>query len=57
MHEAALAIRREALGNEHPDSAQSLSNLALLLAQEVGYRDTLLRQPSLMNLKSTGEVR
>ena len=35
MHEDALAIRRKVLGDEHPDVAQSLNNLALLLQAQV----------------------
>ena len=30
FHEQALAIRRRALGNDHPDTAQSLDNLGYL---------------------------
>lgn len=32
----ALAIRRRALGNEHPGVAQSLNNIAGLLKAQVG---------------------
>jgi len=31
LHERALAIREKTLGPEHPDTAESLNNLALLL--------------------------
>ena len=30
LHEEALAIRRKALGNGHPDVAQSLNNIAVV---------------------------
>ena len=35
MHEESLRIRRKALGNEHPDVAQSLNNLAGLCRAQV----------------------
>ena len=35
MYEESLRIRRKVLGNEHPDVAQSLNNLALLLWNQV----------------------
>ena len=35
MYEESLRIRRNVLGNEHPDVAQSLNNLALLLKTKV----------------------
>lgn len=37
----ALAIRRKALGMEHPLVAESLNNLAQLLRAQVGLRYTL----------------
>ena len=36
MHEESLSIRRKVLGNEHPNVAQSLNNLAQLLKDQVG---------------------
>ena len=35
MYEESLRIRRNVLGNEHPDVAQSLNNLAQLLYDQV----------------------
>jgi hypothetical protein len=43
FHERALAAREKALGAEHPDTAESLSNLALLLQAQ----DDLARAPPL----------
>ena len=34
LHKESLAIRKKALGEEHPDVAQSLNNLALLLSDQ-----------------------
>ena len=36
MHEESLRIRRKVLGNEHPNVAQGLNNLAELLRTKVG---------------------
>ena len=36
MYEESLRIRRKVLGDEHPDVAESLSNLAGLLIDQVG---------------------
>ena len=35
MYEESLRIRRKVLGNEHPDVAQSLNNIAQLLKDQV----------------------
>ena len=35
LHEKALGIRRKALGEEHPDVAQSMDNLASVLEAQV----------------------
>lgn len=35
MFEESLAIRRKVLGNEHPDVAESINNLAWLLRKKV----------------------
>ena len=45
MHEESLRIRRKALGNEHPDVAQSLNNLAVLLKAQVGLKGAHVVEP------------
>ena len=35
MYEESLRIRRKVLGDEHPDVAQSLNNIAELLSAQV----------------------
>ena len=37
LHERALAIREKALGPDHPDTGQSLNNLAFLYQAECKY--------------------
>ncbi|MBF0529537.1 MAG: CHAT domain-containing protein, partial [Deltaproteobacteria bacterium] len=46
LNERALAIRKKALGPDHPDVAQSLNNLALVLEAnaEYGLAETYFRQ-------------
>ena len=51
-HEEALALRKKALGPDHPDTATSLNNLALLYADQGRYAEAEpLHKESLVILK------
>src|SRR3712207_7795624 len=39
LYERALAIREKVYGEEHPDTAQSLNNLAALLSDQGSYQE------------------
>ena len=57
MTNKALAIRREAFGNEHPAVAESLHNLALLIDAKGKYAEAeaLYRQSLAMRIKLLGD--
>ena len=52
LHEEALAIRKKVHGEEHPDVAQSLNNLAVLLYHQQKYNEAKTYMEQALNIRA-----